>query len=117
VTVVALRDRDTLLPAFAATSRRGRVDRSYAKGLGGIVQFAESPEFSRRYRLVGDSEDVQKVFDQGLRIYLADNSRWSIEGSAEWLVLFKESSTVPASELLAFREQARRIAAYVRSGV
>jgi len=117
VTVVALRDRNTLLPAFAATSHRGRVDRSYAKGLGEIVKFGESPEFSRRYRLVGDSDDVREVFDQGTRMYLADNSRWSIEGSAEWLVLFKEDTIVPASELLAFREQARQIAEYLRSGV
>jgi len=117
VTVVALRDRSVLLPAFAVTSRRGQVGRSYARGLGEIVKFQESPEFSRRYRLVGDSHDVRVVFDQGTRMYLADNSRWSIEGSAEWLVLFKEDHIVPASELLAFREQARRIAAYARSGV
>ena len=54
------------------------------------IDFADSPEFSRQYLLRGpDEAAVRKVFSVEARNMLSGMPGWHVEGSGEWLAVYK----------------------------
>ena len=54
------------------------------------IDFADSPEFSKKYLLRGpDEEAVRKVFSVEARNLLSAMKDWHVEGAGAWLAMFR----------------------------
>ncbi|HNW92735.1 MAG TPA: hypothetical protein PKM88_07500 [bacterium] len=74
------------------------------------VDFADDPEFSRRFLLRGADEDaVRARFSPLCRAALAPHAGWSLEGDGEWLVLYRNETLCPPAGLQKFIADARII--------
>ncbi|HOX22796.1 MAG TPA: hypothetical protein PLL10_04970 [Elusimicrobiales bacterium] len=75
------------------------------------IDFTETPEFSKSYLLRGPEEtSVRSFFSMEARNMLQSAPGWTMEGAAQWLVLYKAGGTQKAEDLQAYIEQARTMA-------
>jgi hypothetical protein len=77
---------------------------------GQDIDFENSPVFSSSYRLQGNSEPrIRELFDSNVLGFFSQNPGWWIEGSDEWLLIYKHKWQVEPNELRAFLQQATEI--------
>jgi hypothetical protein len=107
--VAAIRLREKVLPQFEM-SPEGLVQKVGALMGMQDIDFESHPEFSRRYRLRGKSEEaVRRVFTPQVLGYFSQAPGWSLEANGEWLVCYRGRQMAP-DELDTFLEETTRIA-------
>jgi len=56
------------------------------------IDIKSNPNFSKRYRLRGDEQQVRKLFNSNLQTFFEQlESGWSVETSGPWLMAYKRS--------------------------
>lgn len=102
------------LPAFELKPE-GLTDKLGSLFGGQDINFEEDPEFSRRFRLRGPSEDaIRERFHTGLRQQLVAGGSWSVEGDGPWLAVYRRSKRVRPDDLMDFLQETRRLAGAFR---
>lgn len=80
------------------------------------VDFADSSEFSRRYRLhSGVEEAARTLFNSDIREYFGKHPGWTVRGERSRLVVFIHRKVCAPDALDAFANDARAICAQFRS--
>lgn len=75
------------------------------------IDIDSNPEFSNAYRLSGAEPDqVRSLFERQAASYLSSAPGWTVEGSGEWLLVFRAGVRVKPEQYSAFLEDTRRIA-------
>ncbi len=78
------------------------------------IDFPEHPEFSRRYLLRGQNEAaVRALFSASLIDAfesLSPETRWSVEGTENWLLVYRQGKRIKPAEVPQFLQQAGSIA-------
>jgi hypothetical protein len=108
-TVVAFELPEGRLPAFSL--RPQRFFHKIAEKLGWTdIDFADHPEFSRRYRLTGDDEVAVRAAFSGELIELLDrDERLCVESDGRWLVVYRHGRRVRPDRVPALLEEAFEI--------
>jgi hypothetical protein len=98
-----------VLPRFALAPE------GWFSRLGGLfgmqdIDFDESPEFSREYRLTGpDEESVRKLFSPEIRQYFAATPRQHVAGGGPFLFWWQETRLPPTDHLDEWLEQSDHV--------
>ncbi|MGB7348096.1 MAG: hypothetical protein WBD20_27975 [Pirellulaceae bacterium] len=111
-TAVVLKQPDLILPDFtlrpSASGIAGKIFSLF--GDMGDINFDESPEFSSAYFLHGWIEEtVRTLFVPELRNYFAKDSRWSVRGQDNTLILYHRKKLIREDERDQFIQDALHI--------
>lgn len=75
------------------------------------IDFEHNPEFSSEYQLKGqDADAVRHLFERSAVSYLAHAPGWSIQGTGNWLIVFRHDRRVKPEDLSFHLEQVRQVA-------
>lgn len=78
------------------------------------IDFPDHPEFSRRYLLRGDNESAIRTLFSPTIIDMFESlsaTRWSVEGSGEWLLVYNHGCQIGPAELPQFLQATGAVAA------
>jgi hypothetical protein len=82
------------------------------------IDFPEDPEFSARYLLRGQDEElIRRLFSTLVRSWLKERKGWSIEGHGEWVAVFRNNKRVEPHELINFLAEASQIVESMTTGM
>jgi len=99
ITVIHLSDTDLLIPEFALEPESLHTKLSEVSG-GRDIDFTEHPEFSKRYYLRGDDEQVVRSFFSGPVIqFLESHDEMHIECHKHRLLIFKKRDLMTPEEI------------------
>ena len=105
-TAAGVRDPERALPRFQLTPESVFLKIGASFGMQDI-DFDSSPTFSESYRLTGDDEAaVRRLFRSDVLSFFATETSWSIEGSGEWVVVYRRRDLVNPDQLAEFAEKA-----------
>ena len=99
ITVIHLSDTDLLIPEFALEPESLHTKLSEVSG-GRDIDFTEHPEFSKRYYLRGDDEQIVRNFFSGPVIqFLESHDEMHIECHKHRLLIFKKRDLMTPEEI------------------
>ena len=107
-TIAAFQLTERSLPMF-----RLRPSTPIRRDISEFLVFQTPSDFSNNYLLEGDDEDaIRAIFNHSMLNYLNTNLGWSLEGSGEWLLIYKEDRRFAPDELGQFLSETSRIAEF-----
>jgi hypothetical protein len=80
------------------------------------IDLKSNPNFSKRYRLRGDEQQIRKLFNSNLQMFFEQlESGWSVETSGQWLMAYRRYKHVrrKADQFRHFLDTAASIATSV----
>lgn len=101
---VCFKDRE--FPSFTV-QREGLFARLFD---GADIDFEQDPDFSKRYLLKGaEAERVKRLFSPYVRSLLMGEKDWFVEAAGGCLVMFRPGHLIAPEDLLAARDEFRRL--------
>ena len=102
-TVFFANDKDWYLPDFRLKPETWWHKTLAAIGWDSDINFSESPEFSEKFRLTSEFEDlIRKKFTPDLQAFLTERPPTHIEGSNYYLIAYKPNKVLSAEEARGF---------------
>ncbi len=116
-TVAAFRCLPAATPEFSLSART-RLERKLARVAPGSIGSDFNPDFPHRYGVTTQEEGFLRAFLNPGKLQalmdLADQDRWMIWASGEWMALYRPQKVVRAGKLRTFLEQAWNVAAALK---
>lgn len=103
-TALLLEQDDIDLPDFTLRPKLKGIAGKLMEMLGNMsIEFADSPEFSSAYSLIGWVEPtVRELFVHPIRDHFAEDHRWSVCGHGKRLVIYQKGRVIKAADHDAF---------------
>lgn len=118
-TAVVLDAHELNLPQFAQDPKMKGIMGIISARVGGFggIDFADSPAFSKSYRLHGWNEQpVRVLYTKAIRDYFASQPGWSVRGNGSHLVIFRYNKTCNACAMDDFVRTSLKILSLFREG-